>query len=78
MFGMDEYRKTIRGNEEGEIRLSALAAQLQAPASFSLTHDLPNETVLLTDQTTVTLSNIEISERLVGRPQAQHVRVAIA
>ncbi|OIR56067.1 MAG: uncharacterized protein A8A55_3187, partial [Amphiamblys sp. WSBS2006] len=43
---------------------SALVAQLQAPASFSLTHDLPNETVLLTDQTTVTLSNIEISERL--------------
>ncbi|OIR57304.1 MAG: uncharacterized protein A8A55_1936, partial [Amphiamblys sp. WSBS2006] len=64
MFGMDEYRKTIRGSEEGEIRISALVAQLQAPASFSLTHDLPNETVLLTDQTTVTLSNIEISVEL--------------
>ncbi|OIR57223.1 MAG: uncharacterized protein A8A55_2020 [Amphiamblys sp. WSBS2006] len=32
--------------------------------SFSLTHDLPNETILLTDQTTVTLSNIEMSEKL--------------
>ncbi|OIR55841.1 MAG: uncharacterized protein A8A55_3413, partial [Amphiamblys sp. WSBS2006] len=35
-----------------------------APASFLLTCDLPNEAVLLTDQTTVTLSNIEISEKL--------------
>ncbi|OIR55902.1 MAG: uncharacterized protein A8A55_3352, partial [Amphiamblys sp. WSBS2006] len=31
------------------------------PDSFSLTHHLPNEPILLTDQTTVTLSNIEIS-----------------
>ncbi|OIR56326.1 MAG: uncharacterized protein A8A55_2928 [Amphiamblys sp. WSBS2006] len=44
--------------------LSALVAQLQPPASFLLTCDLPNETVLLTDQTTVTLSNIEISVKL--------------
>ncbi|OIR58387.1 MAG: uncharacterized protein A8A55_0835 [Amphiamblys sp. WSBS2006] len=44
--------------------LSALVAQLQAPASFLLTCDLPNEAVLLTDQTTVTLSNIEISVEL--------------
>ncbi|OIR56418.1 MAG: uncharacterized protein A8A55_2837 [Amphiamblys sp. WSBS2006] len=63
-FGMDEYRKAAGGNEEVEIRLSALAAQLQAPASFSLTRDLPNEAVLLTDQTTVMLSNIEISVEL--------------
>ncbi|OIR55808.1 MAG: uncharacterized protein A8A55_3446, partial [Amphiamblys sp. WSBS2006] len=44
--------------------LSALVPHLQRPDRFSLTCDLPNETVLLTDQTTVTLSNIEISERL--------------
>ncbi|OIR56584.1 MAG: uncharacterized protein A8A55_2668 [Amphiamblys sp. WSBS2006] len=59
-FGMDEYRKTISGNEE----VSAPAANLQAPASFSLTRDLPNEAVLLTEKTTVTLKNIEISEKL--------------
>ncbi|OIR55894.1 MAG: uncharacterized protein A8A55_3360, partial [Amphiamblys sp. WSBS2006] len=44
--------------------LSALVAQLQAPASFSLTQDLPNEPVLLTEKTTVTMSNIEISSQL--------------
>ncbi|OIR58750.1 MAG: uncharacterized protein A8A55_0437 [Amphiamblys sp. WSBS2006] len=44
--------------------LSALVAQLQASASFLLTCDLPNEAVLLTKKTTVTLSNIEISVRL--------------
>ncbi|OIR58395.1 MAG: uncharacterized protein A8A55_0834 [Amphiamblys sp. WSBS2006] len=44
--------------------LRALVAQLQPPASFSLTRDLPNEAVLLTNQTTVTLSNIEISVEL--------------
>ncbi|OIR57482.1 MAG: uncharacterized protein A8A55_1756 [Amphiamblys sp. WSBS2006] len=32
--------------------------------SFSLTQDLPDEPVLLTDQTTVTLSNIEITVKL--------------
>ncbi|OIR56353.1 MAG: uncharacterized protein A8A55_2900, partial [Amphiamblys sp. WSBS2006] len=41
-----------------------LNTQLQRPASFLLTCDLPNEAVLLTDQTTVTLSNIEISVEL--------------
>ncbi|OIR57747.1 MAG: uncharacterized protein A8A55_1483 [Amphiamblys sp. WSBS2006] len=46
----------------GEV--SALLTQLQTPARFSPTHDLPSEAVLLTNQTTVTLSNIEISERL--------------
>ncbi|OIR55773.1 MAG: uncharacterized protein A8A55_3481, partial [Amphiamblys sp. WSBS2006] len=63
---MDEYRKAAGGSGSGRCRLllSALAAQLQAPASFLLTCDLPNEAVLLTDQTTVTLSNIEISEKL--------------
>ncbi|OIR56643.1 MAG: uncharacterized protein A8A55_2609 [Amphiamblys sp. WSBS2006] len=59
-FGIDEYMKAIGEKEE----VSALAAQLQAPDTFSLTHDLPNEAVLLTDQTTVTLSNIEISVKL--------------
>ncbi|OIR56527.1 MAG: uncharacterized protein A8A55_2727 [Amphiamblys sp. WSBS2006] len=59
-FGMDEYRKAVGGNEE----VSAPAANLQAPARFSLTCDLPNETVLLTEKTTVTLSNIEISVEL--------------
>ncbi|OIR55882.1 MAG: uncharacterized protein A8A55_3373, partial [Amphiamblys sp. WSBS2006] len=44
--------------------LSALVAQLQAPASFSLTRDLPNEAVLLTEKTTVTLKNIAISVKL--------------
>ncbi|OIR57320.1 MAG: uncharacterized protein A8A55_1920 [Amphiamblys sp. WSBS2006] len=44
--------------------LSALVAQYQRPDSFSLTQDLPNEIILLTDQTTVTLSNIEISSQL--------------
>ncbi|OIR56474.1 MAG: uncharacterized protein A8A55_2781 [Amphiamblys sp. WSBS2006] len=44
--------------------LSGLVAQLQAPESFSLAHDLPNEAILLTEKTTVTLSNIEISEKL--------------
>ncbi|OIR58739.1 MAG: uncharacterized protein A8A55_0439 [Amphiamblys sp. WSBS2006] len=63
-FGMDEYRKAAGGNKEMEIRLSALVAQLQAPASFLLTCDLPNEAVLLTEKTTVTLKNIEISEKL--------------
>ncbi|OIR57743.1 MAG: uncharacterized protein A8A55_1480 [Amphiamblys sp. WSBS2006] len=65
---MDEYRKAAGGSGSGSGRcrllLSALAAQLQAPASFSLTRDLPNEAVLLTDQTTVTLKNIEISSKL--------------
>ncbi|OIR56264.1 MAG: uncharacterized protein A8A55_2989 [Amphiamblys sp. WSBS2006] len=61
---MDEYRKAIRKNEEGEFGLSALLSQFQAPDSFSLTHDLPTEAVLLTDQTAVTLSNIEISSQL--------------
>ncbi|OIR57715.1 MAG: uncharacterized protein A8A55_1519 [Amphiamblys sp. WSBS2006] len=44
--------------------LSALVAQLQAPASFLLTCDLPNEAVLLTEKTTVTLKNIAISVEL--------------
>ncbi|OIR56329.1 MAG: uncharacterized protein A8A55_2925 [Amphiamblys sp. WSBS2006] len=44
--------------------LSALVPHLQRPDRFSLTCDLPNETVLLADQTTVTLSNIEISVKL--------------
>ncbi|OIR56661.1 MAG: uncharacterized protein A8A55_2591, partial [Amphiamblys sp. WSBS2006] len=35
-----------------------------AQASFLLTCDLPNEAVLLTEKTTVTLSNIEISVKL--------------
>ncbi|OIR56065.1 MAG: uncharacterized protein A8A55_3189, partial [Amphiamblys sp. WSBS2006] len=61
---MDEYRKAAGGNEEVEIRLSALLTQLQASASFLLACDLPNEAVLLTEKTTVTLSNIEISEKL--------------
>ncbi|OIR57114.1 MAG: uncharacterized protein A8A55_2130 [Amphiamblys sp. WSBS2006] len=63
-FGMDEYKKAIRKNEECEFGLSALLSQFQAPDSFSLTHDLPTEAVLLTDQTAVTLSNIEISSQL--------------
>ncbi|OIR56068.1 MAG: uncharacterized protein A8A55_3186, partial [Amphiamblys sp. WSBS2006] len=58
--GLDEYRKMVGGNEE----VSALVAQLQAPDNFSLTHDLPNEAVLLTEKTTVTMSNIEISMKL--------------
>ncbi|OIR56547.1 MAG: uncharacterized protein A8A55_2714, partial [Amphiamblys sp. WSBS2006] len=32
--------------------------------SFLLTQDLPNEPILLTEKTTVTLSNIEVSEKL--------------
>ncbi|OIR55724.1 MAG: uncharacterized protein A8A55_3530, partial [Amphiamblys sp. WSBS2006] len=64
----DEYRKAAGGSGSGSGRcrllLSALAAQLQAQASFLLTQNLPNEAVLLTDQTTVTLKNIEISEKL--------------
>ncbi|OIR57260.1 MAG: uncharacterized protein A8A55_1978 [Amphiamblys sp. WSBS2006] len=63
-FGMDEYRKAIGGNEEGGLMLSALVTQLQTPDSFSLTQDLPNETILLTNHTTVTLSNVEISVKL--------------
>ncbi|OIR57172.1 MAG: uncharacterized protein A8A55_2075 [Amphiamblys sp. WSBS2006] len=54
---MDEYKKAIGQNEEG---LSALII----PDSFSLTQDLPNETLLLTEKTTVTLDNIEMSEKL--------------
>ncbi|OIR56985.1 MAG: uncharacterized protein A8A55_2260 [Amphiamblys sp. WSBS2006] len=50
--------------EEANEEISALVAQLQTPATFSLTPALPNETILLTDQTTVTLSNIEISSQL--------------
>ncbi|OIR56093.1 MAG: uncharacterized protein A8A55_3161, partial [Amphiamblys sp. WSBS2006] len=57
-FGMDEYRKA------SGLRLSALLTKLQAPDSFLLTCDFPSEAVLLTDQTTVTLSNIEISVEL--------------
>ncbi|OIR57316.1 MAG: uncharacterized protein A8A55_1923 [Amphiamblys sp. WSBS2006] len=63
-FWMGEYRKAVGENEEGGLRLSALVTRLQTPDSFSLTHDLPNEAVLLTDQTAVTLSNIAISEKL--------------
>ncbi|OIR57742.1 MAG: uncharacterized protein A8A55_1482 [Amphiamblys sp. WSBS2006] len=44
--------------------LSGLVAQLQAPESFLLTQSLPNEAILLTEKTTVTLSNIEISVKL--------------
>ncbi|OIR57217.1 MAG: uncharacterized protein A8A55_2031, partial [Amphiamblys sp. WSBS2006] len=60
-FGMDEYKKAIGQSEEG---LSALITQYQTPDSFSLIQDLPNETLLLTEKTTVILSNIEISEKL--------------
>ncbi|OIR56460.1 MAG: uncharacterized protein A8A55_2793, partial [Amphiamblys sp. WSBS2006] len=62
-FGMDEYKKAISQNAEG-LRLSVLITQYQTPDSFSLTQDLPNEAVLLTEKTTVTLSNIEISVKL--------------
>ncbi|OIR57227.1 MAG: uncharacterized protein A8A55_2018 [Amphiamblys sp. WSBS2006] len=58
---MDEYKKTIGKNAEG---LSELITQYQTQYSFTLAQDLPNETLLLTDQTTVTLYNIEISEKL--------------
>ncbi|OIR57214.1 MAG: uncharacterized protein A8A55_2030 [Amphiamblys sp. WSBS2006] len=61
MFGMDEYKKAISQNAEG---LSALITQYQIPDSFSLTQDLPNEAILLTEKTTVTLSNIEMSGEL--------------
>ncbi|OIR56133.1 MAG: uncharacterized protein A8A55_3121 [Amphiamblys sp. WSBS2006] len=61
---MDEYRKAVGGSGGCRFLLSALVAQLQAPASFSLTCDLPNEAVLLTEKTTVTLKNIAISVRL--------------
>ncbi|OIR56760.1 MAG: uncharacterized protein A8A55_2491 [Amphiamblys sp. WSBS2006] len=44
--------------------LGEVVPQLQTPDSFSLRHDLPNEAVLLTEKTTVTLSNIEISSQL--------------
>ncbi|OIR57225.1 MAG: uncharacterized protein A8A55_2016 [Amphiamblys sp. WSBS2006] len=54
---MDEYKKAIDESEKG---LSALII----PDIFSLTHHLPNEKILLTDQTTVILSNIEITEKL--------------
>ncbi|OIR56198.1 MAG: uncharacterized protein A8A55_3056 [Amphiamblys sp. WSBS2006] len=57
-FGMDEYMKA------SGLILSALLTQLQAPDSFLLTQNLPNEAVLLTSKTTVTLSNIEISVKL--------------
>ncbi|OIR56147.1 MAG: uncharacterized protein A8A55_3107 [Amphiamblys sp. WSBS2006] len=57
-MGLDEYRKA------SGLRLSALLTQLQAPASFLLTCDLPNEAVLLTEKTTVTLKNIAISVEL--------------
>ncbi|OIR56103.1 MAG: uncharacterized protein A8A55_3151, partial [Amphiamblys sp. WSBS2006] len=50
--------------EQRQEVLRALVEQLQAPDSFLLTQDLPNEAVLLTGKTTVTLSNIEISENL--------------
>ncbi|OIR55983.1 MAG: uncharacterized protein A8A55_3272 [Amphiamblys sp. WSBS2006] len=55
---MDEYMKA------SGLILSALLTQLQAPDSFSLAPALPNEAVLLTEKTTVTLSNIEISVKL--------------
>ncbi|OIR57228.1 MAG: uncharacterized protein A8A55_2015 [Amphiamblys sp. WSBS2006] len=58
---MDEYKKAIGKGEEG---LSALITQYQTPDTFSLTHNLPNETLLLTEKTTVTLSNIEMSSQL--------------
>ncbi|OIR57171.1 MAG: uncharacterized protein A8A55_2076 [Amphiamblys sp. WSBS2006] len=58
---MDEYKKAIGQNEEG---LSALITQYQIPDILPLAQDLPNETLLLTEKTTVTLSNIEISEKL--------------
>ncbi|OIR57315.1 MAG: uncharacterized protein A8A55_1922 [Amphiamblys sp. WSBS2006] len=44
--------------------LSGLVAQLQATDTFSLTQHLPNEIILLTEKTTVTMSNIEISEKV--------------
>ncbi|OIR56250.1 MAG: uncharacterized protein A8A55_3005 [Amphiamblys sp. WSBS2006] len=50
MFGMDEYKKATGQNEEG-LRLSALITQYQTPDSFSLTRDLPDETILLTEKT---------------------------
>ncbi|OIR56225.1 MAG: uncharacterized protein A8A55_3029, partial [Amphiamblys sp. WSBS2006] len=56
-FGLDEYKKAIGQSEEG-------LRTLIIPDSFSLTQNLPNETLLLTDQTAVTLSNIEISVNL--------------
>ncbi|OIR57744.1 MAG: uncharacterized protein A8A55_1488 [Amphiamblys sp. WSBS2006] len=62
--GMDEYKKATGGNEEWEIRLGAPLIRYKRPDNFSLTHDLPNEAVLLTEKTTVTLSNIEISVKL--------------
>ncbi|OIR57745.1 MAG: uncharacterized protein A8A55_1486 [Amphiamblys sp. WSBS2006] len=58
---MDGYKKAVGGSEE---ELSALLTQYKTPYSFLLTHDLPNETILLTEKTTVTLSNIAISEKL--------------
>ncbi|OIR58404.1 MAG: uncharacterized protein A8A55_0811 [Amphiamblys sp. WSBS2006] len=60
-FGMNEYKKAIGQNEE---RLSPVITQYQTPGSFSLTQDLPSETLLLTEKTTVTLSNIEVSVKL--------------
>ncbi|OIR57746.1 MAG: uncharacterized protein A8A55_1485 [Amphiamblys sp. WSBS2006] len=63
-FWKDKYRKAIGENNEGWLRLRAPITQYQTPTIFSLTQNLPNETIFLTDQTTVTLSNIEISEKL--------------
>ncbi|OIR56153.1 MAG: uncharacterized protein A8A55_3101, partial [Amphiamblys sp. WSBS2006] len=60
-FGMYEYKKATGQSEEG---LSALITHYKTPDSFSVTQDLPNETLLLTEKTTVTLSNIEMSAKL--------------
>ncbi|OIR57318.1 MAG: uncharacterized protein A8A55_1927 [Amphiamblys sp. WSBS2006] len=56
-----ERHKELEATKE---ELSPLITQLQTPDSFSLTQDFPNEAILLTEKTTVTLSNIEISVKL--------------
>ncbi|OIR57215.1 MAG: uncharacterized protein A8A55_2027 [Amphiamblys sp. WSBS2006] len=60
-FGMYEHKKATGQGEEG---LSALITQYQTPDNLSLTQDLPSETLLLTEKTAVTLSNIEMSAKL--------------
>ncbi|OIR57259.1 MAG: uncharacterized protein A8A55_1976 [Amphiamblys sp. WSBS2006] len=60
-------RKNLARHEDSEANeeeLSELVTQLQIPDSFSLTQNLPNEAILLTEKTTVTLSKIAISVKL--------------
>ncbi|OIR57379.1 MAG: uncharacterized protein A8A55_1859 [Amphiamblys sp. WSBS2006] len=62
-FAMTEYRRIV--SERHEAFRNRLAAQpAHTPDDFSLTTTIPDKPTLLTEQTTVSLENIAISETL--------------